>query len=92
MSKDKDMWVCNHCGSENVFESAFIPMNHSGYENSIPVLSISDIVWTKYEEYTSDCCNDFEHPMLYSEWEESIIEECNGNKEKYIAILDGSRA
>ena len=43
-------------------------------------------------EYFADCCDDFEHPLLYQEWEELIIEECNGNKDKYIAILDGSRA
>jgi len=92
-SKDMDdMWVCNYCGSENVFESAFIPMNHSGYENSIPILSLDNIIWPKYEEYTSDCCDSFDYPLRYSEWEEQIIEECNGNKDKYIAILDGSRA
>jgi len=91
-TKDEDIWVCNYCGSENVFESAFIPMNHSGYENSIPILSLDNIIWPKYEEYTSDCCDSFDYPLKYSEWEEQIIEECNGNKDKYIAILDGSRA
>tara|TARA_R100000781_G_scaffold9334_1_gene8099 strand:+ start:496 stop:747 length:252 start_codon:yes stop_codon:yes gene_type:complete len=82
---DNDTWVCNWCGSDNVYEEAFVPMNDVK-------LNWDSILWPKHSAYTSDCCNDFEHPMRYDEWEESIIEECNGNKEKYIAILDGSRA
>ena len=89
--KEADIWVCNYCGSEEVYENAYIPMNHSGYEKSIPVLPLHNVIFPKHENYISDCCDDFEHPLQYSEWEEQIIEECNGNKEKYIAILDGSR-
>ena len=79
-----EQWVCNYCGSEEVYELAYVPMNAEQ-------ISWDTVKWPKHNEYTSDCCNGFMGPMLYSEWEEEIIEECNGNKEKYIAILDGGR-
>lgn len=84
-NKDPDMWVCDYCGSEEVYETAFIPMNGEKIDWDM-------LIWPKHSEYTSDCCDSFEVPMRYEDWEEHIIEECNGNKEKYIAILDGSRA
>ena len=84
-TKDEDIWVCNYCGSEEVYEEAFVPMNNVK-------LDWDRIIWPKNTAYTSDCCDSFDYPLRYSEWEEQIIEECNGNKDKYIAILDGSRA
>ncbi len=81
----EDTWVCNYCGSDDIYETSYVPMN------SIK-LDWNNVRFPKNAEYFADCCDDFEHPLLYQEWEELIIEECNGNKDKYIAILDGSRA
>ena len=80
-----ETWVCNWCGSDDVYENAYVPMNNVK-------LDWNKIMWPKNSSYKSDCCDNFEHPLRYEEWEEQIIEECNGNKDKYIAILDGSRA
>ena len=81
-----ETWVCNWCGSDNIYEEAYVPMNFIKLE-------WKNVLWPRKEStYTSDCCDNFDYPLYYAEWEEQIIEECNGNKDKYIAILDGSRA
>jgi len=79
-----DDWVCNWCGSEDVYEIAYIPMNFFPKD-------YSEIRYPKNDEYISDCCGDFEYPLTQFEWEEKVAEETMGNKEEYHKILDGSR-
>ena len=91
MSKIKtDNWVCNWCGSEEVYKKVFINMN-TNKQAYLP--------WTPNyggcnegeSEYTSDCCDDFEYPMTQFDWQEKVAEATMGNKEEYHKILDGSR-
>ena len=76
-------WVCNWCGSDQVYEKVFINMNTLKNDYSKE---------TTEPEYAGDCCGQFEYPMHQQEWEEKVIEDCNGNKDKYMKILDGGRA
>jgi hypothetical protein len=80
-----DTWVCNWCGSEQVYEMIYIPMNAEK-------LNLDNVIYPKHDDYKSNCsCNNFESPLTYSEWCEEIFEETMGNKEEYLKILDGSR-
>lgn len=81
---DPDIWVCQWCGSDDIYEAAYVPMNYNK-------LNWNDIKWPKYEEYISDCCNDFEHPVTEFEWHEIVFEECNGNKHEIEKVIEGSR-
>tara|TARA_B100001113_G_scaffold262466_1_gene217386 strand:- start:263 stop:544 length:282 start_codon:yes stop_codon:yes gene_type:complete len=79
--KDLDeMWVCDYCGTEEVDEKAWVNMNS---------MEVTEPVDDTY--YWCNCCNEEVHPMYYPEWQEKIIEECGGNKDKYDKIMDGSR-
>ena len=81
--KVEDYFVCNWCGSDAVYEKVFINMNTGKQDYSKETVE---------SEYAADCCGNFDYPMKQSEWEEQIIEDCNGNKDKYMKILDGERA
>ena len=78
-----DMWVCNYCGHDEVYEKVFINMNTGKQDFSKEATE---------SEYASDCCNDFERPVTEFEWHEILFEECNGNKYEIEKIMDGSRA
>ena len=61
MSKD---WVCNWCGSDQVYEKVFINMNTLKNDYSKE---------TTEPEYAGDCCGEFEYAMHQQEWEEKVI-------------------
>lgn len=82
--ENESEWVCQWCGSEDIYEIAYIPMN------SFPK-NYSEIRFPKGDEYIGECCGDFEYPLTRFEWEEKVAEETMGNKEEYHKILDGSR-
>ena len=75
-----DMWVCDYCGTEEVDEKAWVNMNTG-------MITEPD----DYTNYWCNNCNEEVSPMYYHEWQEKIIEECGGNKDKYDKIMDGSR-
>ena len=75
-----DMWVCDYCGSEDVDEKAWINMNS---------LEVTDAV--NDTTYWCNNCEEEVSPMYYDEWQEKIVIECGGNKDKYDKIMDGSR-
>jgi hypothetical protein len=82
-----DNWVCNWCGSDDVYYEAHINMNQTKWDEN----KAGNIV-VHSDNYSSGCkCGDFESPMKREEWEEKVFEECSGNKDKYIKILDGER-
>ena len=81
---DTDMWVCNWCGSEEIYESAFIPMNGK-------VIDWNNIKWPKNSEYIADCCGEFDYPLLHEEWYEEVFDDCQGNKYEIEKIMDGGR-
>jgi len=90
MSKE-DMWVCNWCGSEEVYETVYVPMNYNSQAHP-PMLDMDQVIYPKNEEHMSKCnCNGFESPLQYEEWCKKIFEETMGNKEEYHKILDGGR-
>ena len=82
--KSYDTWVCNWCGSDEVYEKVFINMNtdkqdYGGSNEGEP-------------EYATECgCNEFEKPITEDEWQEKVAEATIGNKDEYHKILDGGR-
>jgi|TARA_R100001463_G_scaffold45244_2_gene93417 hypothetical protein len=83
LTKNKEYFVCNWCGSDAVYEKVFVNMNTGKQDYSKNAVE---------SEYAGDCCGNFDYPLKESEWEEKVIEDCNGNKDKYMKILDGERA
>lgn len=84
---DPDIWVCQWCGSDDIYEAAYVPMN---MESNV-TLKWDYIKWPMHEHYISDCCNDFERPVTEFEWHEIVFEECHGNKHEIEKIIEGSR-
>lgn len=82
---DPEIWVCQWCGSDNIYEAAYVPMNYAE-------LNWDNIKWPKNSgDFISDCCDDFEHPVTEFEWHEIVFEECNGNKHEIEKVIEGSR-
>jgi len=75
-------FVCNWCGSDEVYEKVFINMNTGKQDYSKETVT---------SEFAADCCGEFEKPLTEDEWYESVFDDCQGNKYEIEKIMEGSR-
>ena len=75
-------FVCNWCGSDEVYEKVFINMNTGKQDYSKETVT---------SEFAADCCGEFDAPVTEDGWYESVFDDCQGNKYEIEKIMEGSR-